>query len=65
MKIVPREKLPSGYSLDEEGKFIHKIPKEDILEMIKKDNLIFLLSALNIIQAIFIFILVFAHFYNH
>lgn len=65
MVIRPREKLPSGYSLDEEGRFIHTIPKEEILEMRKTDNLIFVLSVLNIIQAIFIFILIFAHFYNH
>lgn len=57
-------RLPVGYSLDKEGKFIHKIPKEEVLEMIKTDNLIFVLSALNIIQALLIFILVFVHFYN-
>lgn len=58
-------KLPSGYSLDEEGRFIHKIPEEEILDMIKTDNLIFILSALNIIQALFIFILLFIYFYSH
>lgn len=56
-------KLPSGYSLDEEGKFIHKIPEEEILDMIKTDNLIFVLSALNIIQALFIFILLFIYLF--
>lgn len=58
-------KLPSGYSLDEKGRFIHKIPEEEVLEMIKTDNLIFILSALNIIQALFIFIFLFIYFYSH
>ncbi len=57
-------KLPSGYSLDENGRFIHKLTKEEILEMRKTDNLIFALSALNIIQALFIFTLVLSHFCN-
>lgn len=65
MDITSKEKLPSGYSLDEEGRFIHEIPEEEILEMRKIDNKMLALAILNIIEGLFIILLVFAHFYNH
>ena len=59
------DKLPDGYTLDEKGRFIHKLSDAEVKEIRKTDNIIFILSVLNVLQAIFIFILVYAHFCNH
>ncbi len=60
-----KQELPVGYSLDKEGRFIHKLAPEEIEEMRRQDRLVFTLATLNILQAIFITILVLSHFCNH
>ena len=58
-------KLPVGYTLDEKGRFVHELSEIEVKEMIKTDNIIFILSVLKVLQAILIFILVYAHLCNH
>ena len=65
MTILPKNELPPGYTQDEEGRWIHSMSKKEILEMVKKDYLIFALAVGNILQAMFTFFLVYSYFCNH
>lgn len=57
--------LPAGWKINEKGLLEYTMFPEEVKEMDRLRNTIFILATLNVIQAIFIFIFVFLHFYNH
>ncbi len=62
---MENNKLPSGWKINKDGLFEYKMFPAEVKEMRKIENLIFALSVGNILQAMFIFILIISHFCNH
>lgn len=59
------EQLPAGWNRREDGILEYIMLPEEVKEMKKTDNFIFILATLNILQALFLVILVLSHFCNH
>lgn len=57
--------LPPGWKKNKDGLWEYTMFPEEIKEMNKQFRRTFILATLNIIQALFIIILVLSNFYNH
>lgn len=57
--------LPPGWKKNKDGLWEHTMFPEEVKEMNKQFRRTFILATLNIIQALFIIILVLSNFCNH
>lgn len=57
--------LPPGWKKNKDGLWEYTMFPEEVKEMNKQFRMTFILATLNIIQALFIIILVLSNFYNH
>lgn len=59
---VNTEQLPAGWRRDKNGAFVYTPFPEEIREMRREENIKFALGATNVVQALFIALLVLSHF---
>ena len=61
---MTKNELPAGWKRREDGLFEYKMFPFEVKEMERQRRTTFILATLNIVQALFIIILVLSHFCN-